>query len=158
MFHCLLEFFSFIAFGMILCSFSFWGGCVCEAGSAGHMCYHSNCYHLQDQKSMMKTKSDFLALAVFKALRLFTVISNNFLHCLLQRLNGWPKGRPPDTVPRYFPSQSSLISFTGSSLQYRLAIELQLLKTLNIRMLIILFLALTEIPCVWGEWHQGLCA
>lgn len=35
---------------------------MCEAGSAGHMCYHSNCYHLQDQKSMMKTKSDFLAL------------------------------------------------------------------------------------------------
>lgn len=33
-----------------------------RGGSAKHVCYHSNCYQLQDQKSVMKSKPDFLAL------------------------------------------------------------------------------------------------
>lgn len=53
---------------------------------------------------------------------------------------------------------SCCISFTGSSLQYKLATELRLLRLLSVRILILLFLALPGISYVCLDWHKGLCA
>lgn len=118
MFHFLLECFSFIAFCTILCFSFFWGGCVCVCVWGEGVL--STCATIATATSH-RTRNQwwspnltfwlcYLSLAVLKALRLFTVISNHFPHCIPWRLEGWPKGGPPDSA--------SIFPFTVHSHQF----------------------------------------